>query len=52
VVVSEETGNMSVCMNGEFVFCATETQLRKQLRLCLFSKNERYENNLLSERRT
>ncbi len=37
VIVSEETGRMSICFNGKFIECENETDLRKQLRLRLFS---------------
>lgn len=37
VIVSEETGNINICHNGAFVLCENETELRKQLRLHLYS---------------
>ena len=45
VIVSEETGKMNICVNGEFISCLTETQLRKNLRLSLFSKKRKMEQS-------
>jgi diadenylate cyclase len=35
IIVSEETGKMSTCINGQFYECDTEKELRKQLRINL-----------------
>ena len=40
VIVSEETGKMSVCINGNFIECENETFLRKELRQKLYSGKE------------
>lgn len=40
VIVSEESGKMSICFNGNFIECDDEKELRKQLRLNLFSNKE------------
>lgn len=37
VILSEETGKMSLCHNGKFIECETEKELRKQLRIHLYS---------------
>ena len=37
VIVSEETGKMSLCVEGKFIECENETFLRKHLRRHLFS---------------
>jgi diadenylate cyclase len=36
-IVSEETGKMSICVEGSFIECENETVLRKELRRYLFS---------------
>ena len=40
VIISEETGKMSVCSNGKFISCDNEKDLRKQLRMLLFSAKD------------
>lgn len=40
VVISEETGQMSLCFNGRFQICENEKDLRKKLRLLLFSSKD------------
>jgi diadenylate cyclase len=37
VIVSEETGKISICFNGNFYLCENENDLRKQLRMNLYS---------------
>lgn len=39
VIVSEETGRISICFNGNFIECDDEKELRKQLRLNLYSSH-------------
>jgi diadenylate cyclase len=50
-IVSEETGKMSICVNGKFVECENEKDLRKQLRVNLYSSNEDLYLNYKKERR-
>ncbi len=40
VIISEETGKMSLCYNGKFISCENEKELRKQLRFLLFSSKD------------
>lgn len=40
VVVSEETGNVSLCANGEFIICERESDLRRALRNHLISEKD------------
>lgn len=40
VIVSEERGKMSICYNGRFKECEDEKELRKQLRVHLYSAKE------------
>lgn len=40
VIVSEERGKMSICYNGRFKECDDEKELRKQLRVHLYSARE------------
>lgn len=40
IIVSEETGNISICLNGKMRFCEDENVLRKQLRLHLYGGRE------------
>lgn len=40
VIVSEERGKMSICFNGRFKECEDEKELRKQLRVYLYSARE------------
>lgn len=49
VVVSEETGKMSLCLNGHFVNCADEAELRKRLREQLFSRADKASVGMQSE---
>lgn len=40
VIVSEESGNMSICANGEFYLCDNEEELRRRLRINLYAARE------------
>jgi diadenylate cyclase len=40
IVVSEESGNISTCHNGHFYTCESENDLRKQLRMNLYSARQ------------
>jgi diadenylate cyclase len=51
VIVSEETGRMSICFNGTFIECSDEKELRKQLRLNLYSNTGYIKVNGNKERR-
>lgn len=39
LVVSEETGNISLCANGKFIHCENESLLRNQMRKELYATN-------------
>ncbi|MBD64299.1 MAG: TIGR00159 family protein [Halobacteriovoraceae bacterium] len=41
LVVSEESGKISLCINGRFIHCEDESTLRAQLRMHLYSAKER-----------
>lgn len=42
VIVSEERGKISICLNGKFYECEDEKDLRRQLRNNLYSTNSPY----------
>ena len=50
VIVSEETGRMSVCYNGRFIECENEMNLRKELRLNLFTHGREVQVNMRERR--
>ncbi len=47
VVISEETGQLSLCFNGKFQMLENEKELRKNLRLLLFSSKDLSDKTVL-----
>ncbi|MDP7319242.1 MAG: diadenylate cyclase CdaA [Bacteriovoracaceae bacterium] len=52
VTVSEESGKMSVCVNGQFLECEDEKQLRRQLRHNLYHSRREIDSLRTRERVT
>lgn len=49
VIVSEETGKMSICVGGSFTACVSENQLREKLRTVLLIQNRKENKIILRE---